>query len=66
MSAEGLRCPLSEAGVHERAADTVVRAVDAYLARPGTGPVVLYLTKTTEPGEGATTVRARVLDPPIW
>jgi len=65
MSAEGLRCLLSEAGVHEALAGSVMRTVDAYLARPDTGPVVLYLTKSTESAQGATAVRAQVLDLPL-
>lgn len=66
MSAEGLRCLLSEAGVDETVADSVMRTVEAYFARPDTGPVVLYLTKSTESAQGATTVRASVLDLPLW
>jgi len=66
MSAEGLRCLLSEAGVGETVAHSVMRTVDAFLARPDTGPVVLYLTKSTETAQGATTVRAKVRGLPLW
>jgi len=43
-----------------------MRTVDAFLARPDTGPVVLYLTKSTETAQGATTVRAKVRGLPLW
>jgi len=66
MSAEGLRCLLSEAGVEKRVAHTVMRTVDAYLARADTGPVVLYLEKSKESAQGRGTVRVRVLDLPLW
>jgi len=66
MSAEGLRCLLSEAGVDETVADSVIRTVDAFLARPDTGPVVLYLRKSKESAQDGITVRATVFGLPLW
>jgi hypothetical protein len=66
MNAEGLRHLLSNAGVDETVTDSVMTTVNAYLARPDTGPVALFFRKRETRTQDENTVHVRVFDLPLW
>jgi hypothetical protein len=66
MSAEGLRCLLSKAGVEEAVAQRVMSTVDNYLAQPDTPPLAVCLTKSLTWTEDAGTLQVSVFELPLF